>query len=111
MALFHRTPAVTPEEAARRLAAGKLVLVDVREQRELLDGRVDGAVHIPLGQLAARLGELDRGHPVAFMCRSGSRSAMATRTAAGAGYDAVNVKGGILAWARAGLPTTVRRPA
>ena len=59
MALFNRTPAITPEEAARRLAAGELALVDVREPHELLDGRVEGAANVPLGQLAARLGGLD----------------------------------------------------
>ncbi len=111
MAFFQRTPAITPREAARRLAAGELALVDVREPHELLDGRVEGAANVPLGQLQARLGELDRRRPVAFICRSGARSAGATRTAAGAGYDAVNVKGGMIAWARAGLPTTARRPA
>ena len=104
MALFHRTPAIAPGEAARRLAAGKLTLVDVREPHELLDGRVRGSLNLPLNQLAGRLGELDRDRPVAFMCRPGARSATATRTAAGAGFDAVNVKGGMLAWTRAGLP-------
>jgi rhodanese-related sulfurtransferase len=111
MSLFHRIPAITPDEAARRLAARELELVDVREPRELLDGHVAEVVHIPLGQLAARLGELDRDRPVAFICRSGARSAGAVRTAAAAGYDAVNVKGGMTAWVRAGLPTAVRRPA
>ena len=106
MGLFHRTPAIAPGEAARRLAADALVLVDVRAPHELLGGRVRGSVNLPLDQLAARLGELDRDRPVAFICRSGARSAMATRTAAGSGYDAVNVKGGMLAWTRAGLPVT-----
>ena len=110
MALFNRIAAITPGEAARRLATGELELVDVREPRELLDGRVDGAVHIPLGEVAARLEELDRARPVAFICRSGARSAGATRIAVRAGYGAVNVKGGMTAWANAGLPITTRRP-
>ena len=109
MALFNRTPAITPGEVARRLSAGELELVDVREPRELLDGRIDGAVHIPLGQLAARLGELDPARPVAFICRSGARSASARRTAARAGDVALNVKGGMTAWVNAGLPITTRR--
>jgi len=106
MALFHRTLAIAPGEAARRLAAGELTLIDVRDPHELPAGRVRGARNLPLGELAARLGELDRDRPVAFICRSGARSATATRIAAGAGYDAVNVKGGMLAWTRSGLPVT-----
>ena len=111
MPLFHRTPGIAPGDAARRLATGELELVDVREPRELLDGRVDGSVHIPLGELAERLDELDPSRPVAFICRSGARSAGATRTAVRGGFVALNVKGGMTAWAHAGLPITTRRPA
>ena len=106
MALFHRTPAIAPGEAARRLAAGELTLIDVRERHELLDGRVRGSRSLPLGELTNRLAELDPDRPVAFICRSGARSATATMTAAAAGFNAVNVKGGMLAWTRAGLPVT-----
>ncbi len=102
--LFRRTPSLSPNEAAVRLRRGELQLVDVREPAEVAQGRVEGARHIPLGQLAGRLGELDRDRQVAFLCRSGARSARATRTAAGAGLDAVNVSGGVIAWSRAGLP-------
>lgn len=109
--LFRRTKTLTPAEAAGALAQGDLQLVDVREGAELAQLRVKGATHIPLGQVAARLGELDRDRPVAFLCRSGSRSAAAARRAAKAGFDAANVQGGIVAWGRAGLPLTGRRPA
>lgn len=102
--LFRRSKSLTPTEAAEALGRGALQLVDVREAAELAEARVQGAEHIPLGQLSARLGELDRDRPTAFLCRSGSRSAMATRTAANAGFDAANVKGGVIAWSRAGLP-------
>ena len=102
--LFSRTPSITPEQAAARLAAGDLALVDVREQAELSAGRVRGARNIPLGQLAPRLRELDGNRQIAFLCRSGARSNRATRIAAKAGYDAVNVSGGVSAWTRAGLP-------
>ena len=84
--------------------AASFELIDVREPSELSEARVKGARHIPLGQLPAKLGELDRDRPVAFLCRSGSRSAIATRSATKAGLDAANVKGGIAAWTRAGLP-------
>ena len=102
--LFHRSKTVTPSGAAAALARGELQLVDVREAGEVAEARVDGAKHIPLRTLPARLGELDPSLPVAFLCRSGSRSASATRVAARAGLDAANVRGGVIAWSRAGLP-------
>ncbi|HZE04528.1 MAG TPA: rhodanese-like domain-containing protein [Solirubrobacteraceae bacterium] len=103
---FRRSKSLTPTEAAAGLDRGELQLVDVRGPAELAQARVAGATHIPLDQLSRRLGELDRGRPVAFLCRSGSRSAAATRAASSAGLDAANVKGGVIAWSRAGLPLT-----
>ena len=104
--LFSRSNSLTPSDAAAALARGELQLIDVRESSELNEAQVKGARHIPLGQLPAKLSGLDRDRPVAFLCRSGSRSAIATRSAAKAGLDAANVKGGMTAWARAGLPTS-----
>ena len=63
-----------------------------------------GAVNIPLGQLRARVHELEHDRQVAFLCHSGARSSRATGIAIKAGYDAVNVRGGVIAWTRAGLP-------
>jgi rhodanese-related sulfurtransferase len=102
--LFRRSKSVTPSDAAAALRRGELQLVDVRNAAELAGARVEGATHIPLRQLTARLGELDPARPVAFLCHSGARSALATRSAARAGLDAANVRGGVNAWARAGLP-------
>ena len=102
--LFSKIPSLSPQQAADGAARGELKLVDVREPAELQGGRVDGALNIPLGQLGARLDELRGVGRVAFVCRSGARSARATRAAAKAGIDAVNVDGGVMAWERAGLP-------
>jgi rhodanese-related sulfurtransferase len=102
--LFSRPKSLTPTDAAAAMARGELQVIDVRETAELSGGRIDGARHIPLRELSAKLGELDRDRPVAFLCRSGSRSAIATRSATKAGLDAANIKGGIGAWTRAGLP-------
>ena len=104
--LLRRTARMSASDAFAGMRRGDLQLVDVRAPGELEQARVDGALHIPLGTLAARLGELDRGRPVAFPCRSGNRSARATRMAAAAGFDAANVQGGVIAWARADLPLT-----
>jgi rhodanese-related sulfurtransferase len=108
---LRRSKTLTPNETAAALERGELQLVDVREAAELAEVRVEGTKHIPLRTLPARLGELDPGRPVAFLCRSGSRSALATRAAAGAGLDAANVRGGVIAWSRAGLPLTAREGA
>ncbi len=104
--LFRPNPSITPEQAAAAHARRELVLVDVRQPAELRAGRVRGAANIPLGQLSGRLGELQVGRRVAFLCHSGARSSRATRIATKAGYDAVNVRGGMMAWTRAGLPVT-----
>lgn len=80
------------------------VLLDVREDDEWQHGHAPGALHIPLGQLVARVGEVPQGRPVAVICRMGSRSAQATAWLLGQGLDARNVDGGMLAWQAEGLP-------
>jgi rhodanese-related sulfurtransferase len=85
------------------LSAGGLLL-DVREPEEWDAGHAPAARHIPLGQLPERMGELERPGPVVVVCRSGSRSALATEWLATAGFDAANLIGGMQAWAHAGLP-------
>lgn len=85
------------------MAEGATV-VDVREPREYAEAHVPGAALIPMGQLAARIGELDRGGPVYLLCRSGQRSAAMCPLVEAHGFEAVNVAGGTLAWVRAGKP-------
>jgi rhodanese-related sulfurtransferase len=85
--------------------AGRLVLVDVREDRERARGFAPGSLHIPLGELKRRLGELPADRPVAFICQSGRRSAMAATAARRAGLEAHNVTGGMTAWERHNLET------
>jgi rhodanese-related sulfurtransferase len=104
--LFARMPSISPEQAAARLARRDLLLVDVRQPAEVRRGRVRGAINIPLGQLRARLAELDGDRQLAFLCHSGARSSCATAIAAKAGYDAINMRGGVIGWTRAGLPLT-----
>jgi rhodanese-related sulfurtransferase len=83
------------------------VLLDVRENNEWAAGHAPDAVHVPMGQVVARLDEIattlaDR--PVHVVCRSGGRSARVTAYLRQAGWDAVNVDGGMRAWAAAGRP-------
>ncbi len=80
------------------------VLVDVREAEEWVSGHAPQAVHIPLGELTERVAELPDDRRVLVVCHAGGRSARATAWLVGQGYDAVNVDGGMVDWARAGLP-------
>jgi rhodanese-related sulfurtransferase len=67
---------------------------------------VPGALHIPLGELATRYRELERGRPLYVICRAGSRSGQAAAALAGAGWDARNVADGMVGWEAAGRPMT-----
>lgn len=79
-------------------------IVDVREADEWAAGRIDGARHIPLSELPARLGELARDRPVVAVCRSGNRSGRAADYLSRTGLSAHNMDGGMKRWAREGLP-------
>lgn len=94
---------MTVEELKERLDAGEPALVvDVREPAELQVAPYPFAVlHIPLGQLQRRLGELPRDREIVVACRSGARSASAVQYLRHVGFArAVNLEGGILAWSR-----------
>lgn len=90
--------------AANALVEAGALLLDVRNDDEWEAGHAPAAVLIPLGDLATRHTELPTDRKIAVICRSGARSARATEALVGAGYDAVNVAGGMLAWADSGLP-------
>lgn len=109
--LLRRPKALSPSEAHDSVSRGDLQLIDVREPQELAEASILGAVHIPLGQLPARIGELDPDRRYAFVCPSGKRSAAATRIAVKAGLDAANVRGGVTAWSAVGLPLKTTRKA
>lgn len=91
-----------PKEVAAR--GDDLQLLDVREPIEWVAGHVDGAVHVPMGQLHAQQDRLATDRTIAVICRSGHRSAAVATALRRAGYDAVNVLGGMHAWAADGLP-------
>jgi rhodanese-related sulfurtransferase len=89
---------------AQKLIEDGAQLVDVRADHEWESGRIAGATHLPLDELAERAGEIDRERPVVLYCRGGNRSSMATAALADAGYDAVKLSEGIVGWVEAGLP-------
>jgi rhodanese-related sulfurtransferase len=80
-------------------------ILDVREDFEVIEGMIPGALHIPMGQLQARLSELDPNVQVIVVCRSGNRSARVADALNAAGFGADTMTGGMIAWSRAGLPT------
>ncbi|MFC5676749.1 rhodanese-like domain-containing protein [Aeromicrobium endophyticum] len=81
-----------------------LVVLDVREPHEWAAGHIDGAIHIPLGEIPARVGELDPSARTLVVCHLGGRSARATQWLHAQGHDVVNVAGGMEAWEAAGRP-------
>ena len=101
-----------PEEAARRLAAGTAVLIDVREPDEWREGVVTGALLLPLSDLQ---GNRQQWKPVLaanadkeliLYCRSGNRSGIAARLLTGEKFKTANA-GGFSAWKAAGQPVRI----
>lgn len=96
---------ILPRELAAALEAGGCQLIDVREPVEHAESHVSGAKLMPLGQIEARCGELDKSSPVLVMCQAGKRGAAAADRLRALGFNDVrNLEGGILAWKAAGLP-------
>ncbi len=93
---------ISAAELAARLKQGSpLTLIDVREPHELEISHLPEAQNIPLGQLAARLPELDSAAELVLLCKSGVRSARALELLRSAGFRRVkHLQGGINAWAR-----------
>ena len=94
---------LTPQQFLDERARGRpMTLVDVREDWETRLAPVPSQhVHIPMGQIAERIGELDSQIATVVICRSGGRSAEVARFLSTRGFAAVfNLAGGILAWSR-----------
>ncbi|HWM62959.1 MAG TPA: rhodanese-like domain-containing protein [Solirubrobacterales bacterium] len=91
-------------EEAQKLVEEGAQLVDVRADHEWEVGRIAGAAHLPLAELAERTDELDRDRPVVLYCRGGTRSTMAADALAAAGFDAAKLSEGVVGWSEAGLP-------
>ncbi len=98
-------PEVTPQELKRWLEEGRpLQIADARTSVEFESGTLPGARHAPVTGMPdsiARL-KLDPGRPVVVLCLSGHRSLPGARWLHGRGYNAYSLKGGLMAWKRAG---------
>jgi phage shock protein E len=99
-----QTQVVAPEPTVNSQQAHKLVqngakLVDVRSADEFAEGHIEGAINIPVDDIAARTAELgDKSQPVVLYCRSGKRSARAAATLREAGFTKVENLGGKDNW-------------
>jgi rhodanese-related sulfurtransferase len=97
---------LTPDEVARGLREGKMLLVDVREPNETAVERYPGAVIVPLSSFDPAQIPDPAGKEVVFACRSGKRSVTASLAAQEQGYPyASHLAGGIIGWKAASLPT------
>jgi rhodanese-related sulfurtransferase len=78
-----------------------VVLLDVREDDEWQRGHAAGAQHIPMGEVPARIAEIDPDAQLFVICHVGGRSLRVAQYLQRNGYEPVNVSGGMLAWAGA----------
>jgi rhodanese-related sulfurtransferase len=88
------------------MAAGEdIYLVDIRTPGEIIQAAIPDAVYLPMHLLPLRMNELPRDKDVVLYCRSGARSYHACLYLAQQGFNnAINLRGGIIAWARHGFP-------
>jgi rhodanese-related sulfurtransferase len=96
-------PDVTPQEAVALVEEGALLL-DVREQDEWDAGHAEAAVHLPMSRLGQEYQTLPTDRRIVCVCHVGARSAAVADALRGAGWDAVNLAGGMVAWEHAALP-------
>jgi rhodanese-related sulfurtransferase len=101
---------ISPLELKQRLDRGDdLVLLDVREAEELAIARLVGAVHIPMGEIAGRLHEIDPAAEIVVMCHHGVRSTQVASFLAQRDFvRVINLTGGIDAWSQTVDPTVPR---
>ena len=96
---FGRIPTVGAGQVLEHAA-----ILDVREDEEWAAGHIAGSTHVPLSELAGRLADVPPADPLVVVCRVGARSAQVTAWLRAQGRDAVNLDGGLEAWADAGRP-------
>lgn len=90
---------ITAKEVETLLNQGKtLNFIDVREVEEVAEGKIPGAVNIPLSLLEYRMNELDKEKEYIIVCRSGGRSSRAVQFLESYGYNVINMSGGMLDW-------------
>ncbi len=98
-------PTIQAQELKEKLANGRRpYLLDVREPVEFRRGHIAGAKLVPLGNLSTELDQLPKNREIVCICATGHRSVPAARKLIAAGYTAVSLREGMMAWHRAKLP-------
>jgi hydroxyacylglutathione hydrolase len=95
---------LSPERVAQLLDRGEVQVIDVRAEVEWEAGHIPGATHIELDQVPAHTDAIEKGKPVVFQCRGGSRSELVASAFRESGWDAHNMEGGLRAWSERSLP-------
>ncbi|MHB8629112.1 MAG: rhodanese-like domain-containing protein [Aggregatilineales bacterium] len=96
---------LNPTDAKARIDDKQpLVILDVRQPDEFQAGHIAGAKLIPLNELRSRMSELSMDTEILCVCRSGSRSGAAVGQLNSAGFNAINLRGGMMSWQMAGYP-------
>ena len=99
---------ITPTELKQRLDKGDdIQIIDVREDNEVAIARIPNSVHIPLGQVIARMNEIDPNRETVVHCKMGGRSARAIDALKRLGFEGklINLKDGIIGWSNDVDPT------
>ncbi len=92
-------PTISAAEVVQRYTAGeRFLLIDVREAEEYAAGHIPGALLVPFDELAVRMSALDRDQEIVVVCLTDNRSAKATLALVKAGFNARNMRGGMLQW-------------
>jgi rhodanese-related sulfurtransferase len=101
---------IYPVELKARLERGETVFIlDVREREEIAIAPFPGATHVPMNDIPARIGELDREREIIVVCHHGMRSAQVAMYLMRNGFSrVVNLSGGINAWSLEADPTVAR---
>jgi len=89
---------VTPKEVEKTKDDPNTVLIDVREDQEVQQGMIEGAKHIPLGDIPNEADNLDKSKDYVLVCRSGKRSMNAAEYLNEQGFKTANMTGGMLKW-------------
>ncbi|MGC8876570.1 MAG: rhodanese-like domain-containing protein [Thermus sp.] len=95
---------IQPAAAKQMMDTLDVFILDVREPSEFKDGRIPGAVNIPIRELPKRIGEIPKGKPIIIYCGIGHRGAMGLVFLRGQGYNVKSILGGFKAWTGANLP-------
>lgn len=98
---------ISPADAILKINHERALVIDVREDKEFVEGHIINSLHIPVGSMQQRLNELEKhkDKQIIISCRSGARSNSACNILRKQGFENVfNLKGGIMAWQNANLP-------